>query len=511
MILRDYQTDIVNRARESFASDHNSACIQLPTGGGKTAIESDIISRLAKNGKIVWHIYPRNEIGHQVEDHFKKWNITFGQVKVGHTESRAFSVHLISKDTLVRRWDKIKRPPDYVIIDEAHLNYDFQIEFKTRFPECKIIGFTATPERLSGESLRGIYDTLIEGVSIPELTSRGFLASLRYFSPPISGLDEVKRRGTEYDENELDLLLKKRKVYGEAIEHYRKYADKKPALVFTRSVKSAYDVAEKFSNAGYKFYALEGKSGSKERKTILDALKNGQIDGITSCELFVYGLDIPRVEVGICLRPTLSRALYMQMIGRILRPSDGKSSAMFFDHVGNLFEHQDPRFPGMPLHYIDHIEWNFEGRKKRERNKSDERLTTLKLCPNCYMYFEGSICPTCGTSAARQRQELKQVESELKELNPVPLAERPPEEKKEYTDRIESAITRCGITIDPGAVGDMLKISRELGYTPMWAYHKLNGENRISVNVSLLSEIARQQNYKPGWVWMQKEKLKRCR
>lgn len=512
MKLRDYQTDIVNNIRQAVYSGADAVMCQLQTGGGKTAIEASIIFSLMGNKKTVLHIYPRNEIGFQVEDHLRKWNVQFKHIKGGSNFSNAFGVHLISKDTLTRRWNNIIEH-DYTIIDEAHLNYDFQKEYRKKYPNTKIIGFTATPEKMTGEGLSkqggGIYDTLVEGVSIPDLTSRGFLAPLRYFSPPIEGIRELHRKGTEYDESELDDLLTKKRIYGEAIDHYRKYADKKPALVFTRSVKSAYETAERFNQAGYNFYALEGKSGSNERKTILDALRQGKIDGVVSCELFVYGLDIPNVEVGICLRPTLSRALYMQMIGRILRPSQGKTAAMFFDHVGNLYEHQEPHAPGVPLHYLDKIDWNFHGKEKRKRVKTDERLTTLRLCSNCYMYFEGNICPNCGTACGtKQREELKKVEAELTEIEPIALSDRPPEEKKEYIDRIESAVGRYSSIGDCQAVTDMIRIADELGNQPMWVYHKLNPEKRCSVNVTLLGEICRIKKYSPKWIWVQTQKLK---
>ncbi len=513
MILRPYQKELVNSTREAFRNGADAVCVQLPTGGGKTAVEAEILSSLSANNKTAWHISPRHELWNQASEHLQKWNTPHGVIAPGYNESKAFNVHVISKDTLTRRFDKIKTPPDYAIIDECHLNYSFQIDFRERFPDCKIIGFSATPERLSGEGLSktngGIYDTLIEGASIPYLTETGYLSPLRYFSPPIIGLQDLHRKGTEYDENELEVLLQKRKIYGEAIEHYRKYADKKPALVFTRSVKSAYETAERFTQAGYKFYALEGKSGSKERQTILNALRAGKIDGVVSCELFLYGLDIPNVEVGICLRPTLSRALYMQMVGRILRPSPGKESAMFFDHCGNLFEHQEPTAPGVPLHYLPYISWNFDGNEKRKRNKNDERLTSLRLCSNCYMYFEGNICPNCGTACGiKQREELKKVEAELTEIEPVSLTDRPPEEKKEFIDRIEKCVAEYSIIADSKAVADMIAIADELGNNAMWVYHKLNGERRVSVNIPLLTEIARVKGYKKGWVWMQREKLK---
>ena len=513
MILRDYQTDLINRTREAFISGADAVCVQLPTGGGKTPIQVSIINSIFGNKKRAWHISPRHEIQFQVAEHFKKWGITHGYIDANHKESKAYNINIISKDTLTRRWDKIKQAPDYAIIDECHLNYNFQIEFRKRFPDCRIIGMSATPERLSGEGLSkkngGIYDVLIEGASIPDLTARNFLSKLRYFAPPIQGLDNLHRKGSEYDSDEVEQLLQKRRIYGEAIEHYRNYADGKPCLIFCRSIKAAEETAHRFSAAGYKFENIDGKFTRGARKNILDALRTGKINGVCSVDLFLYGLDIPRIEVGIMLRPTLSRALYMQMIGRILRPFEGKDSAVIFDHVGNLIEHQEPDFQGIPLHYLDKIHWNFDGTEKRKRNKNDERLTTLKLCSKCYLYFEGNICPNCGTACGiKQREELKKVEAELIEIIPVPLADRSPEEKKEYQDRINSCVERTGIQIDSGAVGEMKQIADELGYNALWVYHKLNQPNRLSVNQSLLAEIARVYNYKPQWAWVQSQKMK---
>ncbi len=539
MKLRDYQIDLIEKARESFSGGADAICLQLPTGAGKTAIESEIISNLTKNKKITWHIYPRNEIGNQVSEHFKKWNIPHGNIKVGSSESLAFGTHLISKDTLKRRIDKIKNKPDYIIFDEGHLNILFQIELREKFPDAKIITLTATPERLDGKGLSkkggGICDELIEGISIPELTSRGFLAHLRYFAPYVEELQNIKRIGIECEPNSLDELLSKKRIYGQAIDHYRNIADKKPALVFTRDVKSAYKMAEEFNKYGYKFYCLEAKSKVSERQILIDALNHGKIDGIVSCEIFIYGIDIRRVEVGICMRPTESRSLAMQMIGRELRTfeerychkcnkkyegflhscgAEGeliykKEYAYFLDMVNNLYTHQEPHAPGVPLHYLDKIDWNFHGTEKRKRVKTDERLTTLRLCSNCYMYFEGNICPNCGTACGtKQREELKKVEAELTEIEPIALSDRPPEEKKEYIDRIESAVSRYSSIQDCQAVTDMIRIADELGNQPMWIYHKLNGEGRKSVNVSLLEEISRQKNFKKGWSWVQREKLK---
>jgi hypothetical protein len=512
-MLRTYQKYAVDKAREILKTNR-SCIIQGATGSGKTPIIAAICEMITAHKNTAWIIVPRTEILKQASEHLIKWKVNHGIIAPGQNESRAYNIHVVSKDTLIRRYDKIKVHPDLIMIDECHIALDRQIEISEKFPNSKIIGMTATPERLDGRGLSELYEHLIIGPSIPWLTERNFLTPLRYFSPPIEGLENLKCRGTDYDKNDLDELLKRRKVFGEAIKHYKQHADGKPALVFCRDVKSAYETADRFCDAGYKFFCIEGKMSGKKRKQLIEALSNGKIHGLTNCEIATYGLDIPRVEVGIGLRPTLSRALYFQMIGRILRPYPGKQFGMFFDHVNNLFEHADPAFPNIPPHFLYEIEWNFYGNEKRKRVKKDPDEMSLKLCPECFLYFEGPECPNCGAKARiRKQKEIEQIDTDLIEIKSIALNDRPPEEQREYLDRIGSAYfdfkqAQKQGEINPGAVGDIIKIADELGRSIMWVYFKLTSEDRKTVNVPLLYEIARQKKYKPGWAYYKMKDLK---
>lgn len=521
--LRPYQQDLYLKARQALLNNR-AVCLQLHTGGGKTAIASEMIKSVYDKQKLAWFITPRKELVKQASEHLSKWGVIHNKIDATSNESRGYNVHVVSKETLVRRWDKIKNWPHLIIIDEAHINLDFQIELYSRAPEyCYFITFTATPERSDGRGLSkqagGIADILIEGPSIPDLTDAGYLSSLRYFSPPIEGLSDLHTKGTEYDEEELEALLERRKIYGELVGHYEKYGKGKPALIFCRSVKSAYQTAERFRDKGFNFHCIEGKMTDTKRRELINALTAGTIDGLTNCEIATYGLDIPRIEYGASIRPTLSRALYCQMIGRILRPyTDNKTGykkeeALFFDHVNLILEHQDPNYPGTPLHYIPHIEWNFHGTEKRKKNKSDNNV---KLCPHLdFMYCNKPHCTTCehnpDKSVKDARRPMIIVPAELEEKSkPVYLSARPPEERKEISDRITSAVQLYNQDINhlPNVITELLQIADECGYRELWVYHQLTETNRHTVNVPILSEICRQRNYKPGWVWFARQKLK---
>jgi len=523
--LRNYQQDLYNKARDALKK-HRAIFLQIPTGGGKTVIDSAICESVYSKGKRAWIVVNRNELLSQTSSHLRKWGVPHGMISSGMQESRAFKIHIVSKDTLIRRYDKIKNFPDLIIFDEGHLYLDRQIEIVSHLPEkCKIISQSATPERLDGRGLSELYETLILGPSIPELTSNGFLSPLKYFAPPIEGLSDLHTKGYDYDEEELESLLERRKVYGEAVLHYGKYGKGKAALIFCRSVKAAYQMAERFKDKGYNFHCIEGKLTDKKRKELISALAKGEIDGLTNADLCTYGLDVPRIEYSASLRPTLSKSLYMQMIGRVLRPFKDpitgyeKEHAIFMDHCNMVLEHQDSRYPGVPLHYVPDIEWNFHGTEKK---KKDKTVKNMVMCPHLdFMYCENPRCASCGHNPDHEikdaRKPMIEIKTDLQELSkPVALSDRPYEERKEIQDQIGSAVLeystaeKTGVIL-PGPVGELLRIAESLGYNIMWTYWRLTDESRKTVNIPLLHEIARQKGFKKGWVFFKMQELKKHR
>ena len=555
MILRPYQQECIEQLRNELRHGKKSVCLQLATGAGKTAIVSAIThSALAKNN-IIWFVVPRNELLEQASEHFKHWDIAHNKISQNRNESLAFKVHVVSKDTLIRRYDIIKKWPSLIIFDEAHLYIDRQNEIMQKCrqhkPDAVAIGMTATPERLDGKGLSvqggGHYEGLIRGPSIPHLSALGFISELRYFAPPRTDFDDLRRRGTEYDAKQVD--EKNMKIYGEVIDHYRKHAaikqttlftgagvsyqnkyynKGKPALIFCRTVQSAYDTAEKFRNAGFDFYCIEGNMNKTKRKSLIESLRKGEIDGLTNCEIATYGLDVPRLEYGACIRPTLSRALYMQMVGRILRPYEmrdergivvyKKEDAIFCDHA-NLIKNHSCDITGVPLFYADNIEWNFDGRKinKRENIEGIEPY----LCPhNDFQYCtkKGPACKTCeyfnkelAAELERKQKEEEIVNVNLKEIDKIPLSKMPEADRREYVDRINSLKeeykkSKSDGIINNAAVQSMIDIQNELGYKNLWVYHQLS-EGRVNVDASLLHAICNIYGYKPGWVFFKKKEL----
>ena len=503
MTLRPYQSDLITNVRDQI-SRHSSVMMQLPTAGGKTRIFSEMTRLATEKKNKVWIVVPRIELLRQASSQLSALGIHHGMISAKSRESRAFGVHVVSKDTLLRRIKagKIKHWPKLIIIDEAHLSIDQQLFIRENAPpETRMIGVTATPERLDGRGLNELYGAIVYGPTIKDLIELHFLSQIKYFAIPgwdgtaLAGKDFT---GTDVKADVLDSILKARHIYGNAISHYRQHADGKACIVFCRSVKIAEETAKRFRDAGYRFESIDGNMTDKTREGLIDGIVEGRLQGLTSCDLITYGLDVPRVECIIMLRPTLSRTLFCQMIGRGLRPSPGKTHCVILDHVGNLREHGHP---------LVEYNWNFEGTEKRKRKKEDDPAS-LKLCEKCFMYFEGTICTNCGAvRGLKPQQGEMEVAGNLVEVkHPVKMFDRPPEERQELQDKIGGLIEQARQNLSPGPIGELLQIAADLGNKPMWVYWKLS-KGMMAINVPLLSEIRRQKKFKPGWFYHQKMKI----
>jgi hypothetical protein len=478
--------------------------MSLPCGGGKTAIFAEMARTAREKGRTVWICLPRHELMIQASEALARIGVPHGRISAGRAESRAFSLHLVSSNTLIRRWEKIITPPDFLILDEAHLFYDRQLEICQHFPAAKILGVSASPERADGRGLSDIYGELVEGPDVRELVETGYLCSVRYYAPPLDGLGQVHRKGLDYDETALAALLERRKVYGKAVEHYERLAAGKTTLVFARSVAESAKIAAEFRSRGWKFEPVSGETPVRERAAILGGLQSGAIHGVVSCEVATYGLDVPRVECVILLRPTMSKALSTQMIGRGLRrsPDTGKRECLILDHVNMIDEFGHPLAP---------YEWKFVGRTKRVRIPMPN--VRLHLCPETWLYCTSPSCVGCPSNHTKRKTRAEAiVDCQLRELAPpVEMKARPVEEQAVFRDRLDSAMERARTAmktgeIDSGAIGELLALARQIGRQPMWVYWRLS-EGRLTANVPLLAEIARIEGYAKGWVFFARQKV----
>ena len=261
-MLRPYQKQLIEQVRQAYKHNKN-VCMQLPTGGGKTHIFTEI-ARLAHDKHNVWILVPRRELIFQASDKLEKIGVDHGIIAPGYDETE-HSVHIVSKDTLVRRYDKIKKPPTLIIVDEAHIALDRYVEISNRYRDAYLLGVTATPERLDGRGLSELYSELVCGPSLSKLVDNGYLCDAEFYCPPIDGLGAIKRTGTEYDAGELHNMMTSNEIYGKAVKHYADLTPSRPALVYCRSIEASKQIAAEFEREGFDFRHIDGGMNKKQR------------------------------------------------------------------------------------------------------------------------------------------------------------------------------------------------------------------------------------------------------
>jgi superfamily II DNA or RNA helicase len=214
--------------------------VVLATGAGKTVIFSFIAKSAAEKGKKVLILAHRDQLIKQASRKLRDYEVPHGIIMAGFTPNRHSRVQVASVQTLVRRLDKVKAwfQPDIIVIDECHLSAAASYrKILDAFPDALILGVTGSPCRLDnkplGKEYGGIYDHMIEGISIRDLISRGFLVRPVVYAPAEQlDLSGIKKSMGDYDTTELAAVVDKPKITGSAVAHYKKICPGVPAIAW---------------------------------------------------------------------------------------------------------------------------------------------------------------------------------------------------------------------------------------------------------------------------------------
>lgn len=454
--LYDYQDKGVKDIRNSYLNGKKAPLYVLATGGGKTIVFCYIATTTAARAKRVLILVHRIELLRQTSGKLYENGVEHGIINSKFTPNPSANVQIASVQTLAPRIAKGKARLDYdlVIIDEAHhaVAGTWIKILSAMPPKCKSLGVTATPIRTDGAGLGDIFDDIIIGPTVRELTDRGRLVPSVVYAPSQKlDLSEVKMKNGDYDPNDLESIVDNSIITGSAVEYYSKICEHEPAIVFCCSIQHAEHVAEEFRKAGFKAASIDGTMEDAQRRALINGLSNGRVEILTSCDIISEGTDIPAVACAILLRPTNSLGLFLQQVGRVLRTAPGKKRAIILDHVGNCIMH------GLP---DEDREWSLEGEeRKKKKNPLAEKMVKVSQCPKCFvMHQPAQCCPMCGFVYVTQAREVQQVDGELRELN--------------ADDKLRIKAMRNKQVSKAKSYEELVKLGNEFGYKPGWAKHK---------------------------------------
>lgn len=468
LILRPRQVKAIDDLTNAYKSGSVAPVLVAPTGFGKTATSTTVIRRTLAKGKTVWFMAHLKEILFDTAKKLNEQGIKHGWIASGQLSDRRHGVQVCMVQTLVRRLDYYT-PPSLIIIDEAHLavanTYQKIFEWAKAGPKygrahqmlgvrtpCHLLHLTATPQRLDGRGLNEIADALIPTCSTQELIDDGLLSPIKYYAPTTVDMSSVASRGGDFAQDQAAAMMDKPKITGDAVAEYTKVARHRPAIAFCVSIEHAQHVAQAFCDAGYRAVAVSGESDPIERDAALAGLRDGKLDVVCNCALYVAGVDVPAVSCIIMLSPTKSIVKFLQSIGRGLRTHPGKDCCIVLDHAGNIGRHGNPTMQR---------EWSLAASEKKKSSKKTE--VGEKKCPACFASVSSlaTHC-ACGHEFQAMPREITQVEGDLSEIDMQAQVERERIERRKEQGKAQT-------------LGDLVAIGRSRGMKrpELWAKHVL--------------------------------------
>lgn len=452
MQLRPYQQTLVNEVYTVWGESRARVLLQLPTGGGKTSIFSAIASDAIAQGLRVLVIAHRTELISQGAQRLEAIaGCPIGIIQSGYPALPLAPIQVGSVQTLTRRLDRLGHF-DMVVIDEAHhaVANSYRRVLQAIAPNYTL-GVTATPQRLDGGGFDELFDVLICGPSIKELTALGYLAPYRYFAGEAMTTHGAKSTGGDWSVDELARLNNVHTLSGNLVVSYLAHADGKSCVVFAINVEHSQEIAARYRAAGIPAVHLDGSTPAGDRALALQQFRDGEIKVMSNCALFDEGLDIPAIEVVQLARPTQSLPRYLQSVGRALRPAAGKSHAIILDHTDNYLIH------GLP---DQHRLWRLDGEVVQQRSKSGGRSLSVSS------------------------------EGEVLEIIEPPTVLVPVE--------VQDEVDQGGLDEWMDTLRSLIKTQNDRGYKDGWSYYQLM---ELNPPLEIWQAYGAYRRWKPGAAW----------
>jgi superfamily II DNA or RNA helicase len=367
--LRPYQSACVDSIFTQL-QEKNSTLAVLPTGCGKTVIFSEVCRRWDSSRVLV--VAHREELIVQAADKIEAVVGVRPEVEMG--EYWASRETLIDKPhvvvTSVQTMSRASRQKGFdkdefglIIIDEAHhapaSSYRKVID---AFSPVKVLGVTATPDRTDEAALGQVFESVAYEYGVLDAINDGWLVPIEQEMIEVDGLDfsQIKTTAGDLNQGQLEEVMMEEDAIHRVAAPTIECAGDRPTLIFTVSVAHAHALANILKDRyGKTAASLDGTSDPETRRDVIQKFKSGNIQYLCNCGLFLEGFDAPNTAVVVMARPTKSRALYAQMLGRGTRPLPGvvdgwdtagerqlmieqsdKPSMLVLDFVGNSGRHK---------------------------------------------------------------------------------------------------------------------------------------------------------------------------
>ena len=475
MELRDYQKSTIDKLRQSLGAGKKRPVVQAPTGAGKTVIAAAIVRMARERGKSVIFTVPAISLIDQTVERFAQNGILEVGVMQGAHEltDRDQPVQVCSVQTLARRTIP---DADLVIVDECHVMFKLYDDWMRNpaWTAVPFIGLTATPWA-KGMGAPGRWDDLIISTTTSELISSGALSDFKAFAPAHPDLSGVKTVAGDYDIKGLGNAMDKSVLVADIIETWLRKGENRPTICFAVNRSHAKHLETMFHQFGVSAEYMDAYTPMDERRGIIERFRTGDTKIICNVGVLTTGFDAD-VRCIILARPTKSEILYTQMIGRGLRPADGKDHCLILDHSDTTLR----------LGFVTEIHHGEldDGKSRAAPKEKKERLP--KECSACSFLKPPKMreCPACGF-VPEVRQDVINEDGDLYEIT-----KGKKQKVRDWTMEQKQAF-----------YSELILHAQLRGYKPGWAYWAYKGKFKVGPDNSLRAEPARMITFETdSWI-----------
>ena len=341
--LREHQMTALKSLEEMRGRGETIALLYHAAGTGKTV--TAVMDAKRRGGRVLFLAHTQELVGQAAETFQTLWpGVTVG----GYMENvKEPDAHVVcgSVQSAALHLDRFREDAfDYLIVDEAHhAAADTYQKVLAFFQPAFTLGLTATPERSGGKSILNIFKNTAHRLDMKTAVELGGLVPARCVRVHTNiDLTKVRFNSVRYNIRDLESKIYVPERNRLVVDTWLRYVQKKRTVVFCASVWHAKEITELLLQAGVSAAAVSGSMKQSERKEFQDRFIRREIQVLCACDLLNEGWDCPEIEVLFMARPTMSRVLYTQQLGRGMRLYQGKESLMVFDFVDNASQYNLP-------------------------------------------------------------------------------------------------------------------------------------------------------------------------
>jgi DNA repair protein RadD len=387
--LLPHQTRAIEKLRQSIGLGKRRPILQAPTGCGKTLVAAAIVeAALAKQKRVIFAVPALTLVDQTVQAFWDEGICDVGVIQGAHPMTDwSKPVQVASVQTLQRR----QIPGfDVAIIDECHRLFDFYGRWMKdpAWQNRPFIGLSATPWT---RGLGQYFDDLIIAATTQELISGGYLSPFRVFAPSHPDLTDVRTVAGDYHEGDLSGVMNDAPLVADVVDTWGRRAENRSTFCFAVDRTHAKHLQAKFAEAGVSTGYIDAYTPTKERDEIKRQFHNGEIRVVCNVGCLTTGVDWD-VRCIVLARPTKSEILFVQIIGRGLRPAEGKEDCLILDHSDTHLR----------LGFVTDIHHEaLDDGRARAKPKAADRIRLPKECPKCSFLKPPRTreCPACGFKA----------------------------------------------------------------------------------------------------------------